>query len=335
MPGLPSAAKSLLKHVLERNVVSEQLRRNQRTLSGDQEAILKAALTTHYFSDLRYYPDPPESYLASSAGARDLSDHLTNRLLVFRSTIVPWIDSVVPLKDARILEIGCGTGASTVAMAEQGAKIVGVDESEGALRVARTRCELHGVEAKFVQANAVDLEKATDQEEFEAVIFFAVLEHMTWEERCASLQAAWRILRSGQHLIVIETPNRLWHTDYHTTDTPFFHWLPDEIAFAYSRFTKRATYNEIFRERSDEALVRFARWGRGVSYHDFVLSLNIPEDCLPVDSYLRLFLQKQRLGGSLLRYSQRQRDEDRLQRIAPNIHPGFLCADLDLAMRKP
>ena len=167
------------------------------------------------------------------------------------------------------------------------------------------------------------------------MIFFAVLEHMTWEERCASLQAAWRILRSGQHLIVIETPNRLWHTDYHTTDTAFFHWLPDEIAFAYSRYTKRETYNEIFREISDEARVRFARWGRGVSYHDFVLSLNIPEDRLPVDSYLQLFLRKQRLGNSLLRYSQRQRDENRLQQIAPHIHPGFLCADLDLAMRKP
>ena len=335
MANLPSAAKHLVKHFLERNVVSEQLRRNHRTLSTSQEAILKEALTTHYFRDLRYYPDPPESYLASSAGSRDLSDHMTNRLHVFRSTIVPWIHSVVPLKNARILEIGCGTGASTVAMAEQGAKVVGVDESDRALRVARTRCALHGVEAEFFQANAVDLEKVANHEEFEAVIFFAVLEHMTWEERCASLQAAWRVLRSGQHLIVIETPNRLWHTDYHTTDSPFFHWLPDEIAFAYSRFTKRETYNEIFREMSDEARVRFARWGRGVSYHDFVLSLNIPEDRLPVDSYLQLFLRKQRLGESLLRYSQRQRDENRLQRIAPNIHPGFLCADLDLAMRKP
>lgn len=335
MANLPSATKHLLKRLLERNVVSEQLRRNHRTLSTDQEAILKEALTMHYFHDLRYYPDPPESYLASSAGERDLADHVTNRLHVFRSTIVPWIHSVVPLKNARILEIGCGTGASTVAMAEQGAKVVGVDESDRALRVARARCALHGVEAEFVQANAVDLERVANHEEFEAVIFFAVLEHMTWDERCASLQAAWRILRSGQHLIVIETPNRLWHTDYHTTDTPFFHWLPDEIAFAYSRFTKRETYNEIFREMSDEARVRFARWGRGISYHDFVLSLDIPEDRLPVDSYMQLFLRNKRLGKSVLRYSQMQRDENRLQRIAPNIHPGFLCAELDLALRKP
>lgn len=335
MANLPSAAKQLVKHFLERNVVSEQLRRNHRNLSAAQAVILQEALTTHYFRDLRYYPEPPETYLVSPAGKRDLADHMTNRLHVFRSMIVPWIHSVVPLGKARILEIGCGTGASTVAMAEQGARVLGVDESDRALQVARTRCTLHEVEAKFVQANAVDLEKVADHQEFEAVIFFAVLEHMTWEERCASLQAAWRILRSGQHLIVIETPNRLWHTDYHTTDTPFFHWLPDEIAFAYSRFTKRETYNEIFREISDEARVRFARWGRGVSYHDFVLSLNIPEDSLPVDSYLQLFLRKQRLGESLLRYSQRQRDENRLQQIAPNIHPGFLCADLDLAMRKP
>ena len=106
MASLPSAAKRLLKHALERNMVSEQLRRNHRTLSTEQEAILKEALTTRFFSDLRYYPDPPESYLASAAGERDLSDHVTNRLQVFRSTIVPSIDLILPLKDASILEIG-------------------------------------------------------------------------------------------------------------------------------------------------------------------------------------------------------------------------------------
>src|SRR5664279_270714 len=330
-----AAAKRVVKYFLDRDVVGEQLRSNHRHLSTDQAATLKDALTAHYFCDLSYYPEPPESYLATSAGERDLADHMTNRLDAFRNIVVPWLNSVVPLRNARILEIGCGTGASTVAMAEQGAKVVGVDESAKALEVARVRFALHGVEAEVVRANAVELEKVANKREFDAIIFFAVLEHMTWEERRASLQAAWRVLRSGQHLIVIETPNRLWHTDHHTSYLPFFHWLPDEIAFAYSPFAKRETYNEIFRGMSDEARVRFARWGRGVSYHDFVLSLNIPEDQLPVDSYLQLFLRQKRRGEFLFRYSQRRRDENSLQRIAPNIHPGFLCADLDLALRKP
>ena len=37
----------------------------------------------------------------------------------------------------------------------------------------------------------------------------------------------------------------------------------------------------------------------------------------------------------IFRYTQRQHDENRLHEIAPNIHPGFLCAELDLALRKP
>lgn len=332
--GFASATKRVIRQFLDRGVVSEELKRNYHVLSAEQETTLKQELQKHYFRDPCYYPEP-EAYLSSAVGERDLADHLVNRLNSFRSTVVPWINSVLPLPRSRILEVGCGTGASTLAMAEEGACVLGIDENERALRVADMRCKLCGVDANFARANAARLDDVAKHGEFDAVIFFAVLEHMTWAERCMSLQAAWRILSSGQHLIVIETPNRLWHTDHHTTDAPFFHWLPDQIAFAYSRFTKRETYNEIFRDMTDEALVRFARWGRGVSYHDFVLSFNIPEDNLPVESYMQSFLKSRRRFASLLPTTERERDEKRLQRIAPNVHPGFLCADLYLSLRKP
>jgi S-adenosylmethionine-dependent methyltransferase len=316
-------------------VVSPQLRKKHRKLTSEQEQILRQALTVHYFSDTLYYPVPPAVYLATPAGKADLTDHLVNRLHSFRTFVVPWLESIFPLAGAKILEIGCGTGASTISLSEQGARVVGVDESEGALEAARVRCGLYGLGAEFIKANAADLKDIANEGEFTAIIFFAVLEHMTWQERSASLRAAWELLRKGQHLIVIETPNRLWHTDHHTTGEPFFHWLQDDMAFAYSRYTKRQIFNEIFREATEESKIRFARWGRGVSYHDFVLSLDLPAESLPIESYLQLFLRRRRFEQVLRRFSRVRRDERRLRNAAPKIHPGFLCTDLNLALRKP
>ena len=42
------------------------------------------------------------------------------RLDFFRNVIVPWIDSIIAIKNLNILEIGCGTGSSTLAFAEKG-----------------------------------------------------------------------------------------------------------------------------------------------------------------------------------------------------------------------
>lgn len=327
--------KKQLRDFLNNRLFTPELRRNHRCLTAAQLSALESALTEHYFNDPQYYPDDPNVYLATPTGQADMADHLTNRLTAFRTLVVPWLDSVFPLRSATILEVGCGTGASTVALSEQGARVVGVDESQGALAVARVRCDLYGVEANFKRANAVELNSSLCESEVTAVIYFAVLEHMTWQERRDSLRAAWQMLQKGQYLVVIETPNRLWHTDFHTTSEPFFHWLPDDIAFAYSRLTQRKIFNEIFREQSEEAMVRFARWGRGVSYHDFVLSLDVPAGALPVASYMQLFLRKKRFEQLLRRYSRTRRDEARLQEIVPAVHPAFLGADLNFALRKP
>jgi predicted SAM-dependent methyltransferase len=72
------------------------------------------------------------------------------------------------------------------------------------LRAAQVHCD-----AKFIQANATELSSFANPGQISAIIFFAVLEHMTWEERLTSLRAAWDLLQKGQHLIVIESPNRL------------------------------------------------------------------------------------------------------------------------------
>lgn len=57
----------------------------------------------------------------------------------------------------RVLDVGCGTGATTVAVAKRlGAErsVHGIDLSDVMIETARTRADLHGVSASFICANA-------------------------------------------------------------------------------------------------------------------------------------------------------------------------------------
>lgn len=54
----------------------------------------------------------------------------------------------------RVLDVGCGTGATTVAIARGGAECVGVDISATMIAAAEARAERAGVDARFLTADA-------------------------------------------------------------------------------------------------------------------------------------------------------------------------------------
>ena len=294
-----------------------------RELDGDALAALRDALRAHYFTE--------------SEPADTLDDHLTGRLTRDRTLVVPWLDAVRRLDGARILEIGCGTGCATVALAEQGACVTGVDLCERSLRVARRRCELHGVEASFTLGNAVEVLEKLDGERFDFVIFYASLEHMTLAERVAAMRGGWDLLAPGDYWCVVDTPNRLWFHDAHTSLLPFFHWLPDELAFAYSRRSPREGFRDRYRILDEESLLHFQRRGRGVSHHELDVALGAAER-LDVASSLAHF-HRSRHRFPLLPWLRRRntvaaRYERLLAEIAPGLHAGFLQPSLDLVIRK-
>lgn len=318
------------------------LRTNHRALKEGGEESLHQSLRAHYFSYGEYFPDPVDVYFSTAAGRADLKAHLTGRLDTMRQTLIPWIDDTVHLAGARVLEIGCGTGSSTLALAEQGAHVYATDVHHGSIQVARDRLGLYGVEAALSCSNARDTFQQLGSAAFDVVAFVGVLEHMTLDERLASLIGAWTTLRSGGYLVVQETPNRLWYRDDHTSYEHFFLWLPDDVAMRYSTRTPRERYNRLFNRMSCESAsirLNFARWGRGVSYHDFVLALDVPASELPVVSCLQLYVREKTRIGSIPRWLSRQpmsrRYEEMLVSMRPELHRGFYLRYLDLILRKP
>ncbi len=305
--------------------------RAPRALSAQGLAALEAAVDAHLARS------GSASYRASREGQRARQQLLHARCERSRRKVVPWLASALPLDGARILEVGCGTGSSSLALAEQGARLTSIDLDAGAIALARRRCELHELAPpEFVAGNAVELLPKLRRGAFDLILFYACLEHMTLDERLAALRASWQRLAPGQLLGVVETPNRLWPIDRHTSLLPFFHWLPDALAFAWSAQSPRASLRERCGEASPEAMREFLRRGRGVSFHEFSLALGCAGP-LPVVSSLAECERRRQPWPRRLRARLRPDTDARcralLRELAPGLHPGFCERNLDLILR--
>lgn len=301
---------------------------NFRTIGKPEFDLLELSLRNNYFARF------PAEYLLTDWGKHDLENHLFRRLDTDRNMIVPWLDDARSLRGTSILEIGCGTGCSTVALAEQGAEVTAVDVNASSLVVASERCRAYGLDVSFAHANATQVHKVFAGRHFDFIIFYAALEHMTMEERMSAMSATWQMLSVGGFWSVIETPNRLWYYDAHTSLLPFHMWLPDELAFEYSRFSPRRNYRELYREYTDEAKLHFLRRGRGVSFHEFELTMK-PVRELRIKSSLNLTNKEGGLRGLVKRrFSNEHRYISLLRSIAPEIHEGFLQSALYLIIEK-
>ena len=89
-----------------------------------------------------------------------------------------WIHQRVPLTDKRVLDVGCGGGILSDAMARLGAQVTGIDLSTKALTVA----QLHALEANTpnVQYREISAEAlaAEEPQQFDVVTCMEMLEHV-------------------------------------------------------------------------------------------------------------------------------------------------------------
>jgi SAM-dependent methyltransferase len=216
-------------------------------------------------------------------------------------------------------------------------EVVATDFCEEFIQVARDRVSLYGLTADFHVCNATDLIERFEPASFDAVALFAVCEHMTLPERLKVIADCWELLKPGGHMIVVETPNRLWAYDSHTAMDNFFLWLPDELALRWVARSKKERFKKKFPDTlpKADATLLLARWGRGVSYHDFCVALRYTPTTLPVESCLQLFYRDARNEHRIYARTWSRRYEEIIHALAPEIHRGFFLEYLDLSLRKP
>lgn len=114
------------------------------------------------------------------------------------------VSSLAPLEHRRVLDVGTGTGRAALALARQGAEVVGVDASGEMLAVARRRAADEGLAVTFDRGDVQALSFADRQ--FDAVVCLRVLMHVPdWR------LALHELCRVAGTTLVIDYP-ALWST---------------------------------------------------------------------------------------------------------------------------
>jgi len=157
-------------------------------------------------SVLEYWDSHPlgKQYVVDNTlqiGSPDFFAHIRPWMGPFK---YPWIMKRIEresagLRDAHLLEIGCGLGFDSVEFLKRGVKVTATDLTPTAVTLARKHCEIEGVYPEDVAVeNALDL--SYDDNTFDAVWARGVL-HVTGNTRQA-IREIHRVVKPGGRAII-------------------------------------------------------------------------------------------------------------------------------------
>ena len=115
-----------------------------------------------------------------------------------------WIRGHVDLGGKRALDIGCGGGILTEAMADAGADVTGIDMAERPLTVARLHQAESGAAVDYRQVTAEELAE-TEAGRFDVVTCLEMLEHVP--DPAEIVRSCFELAKPGGH-VFFSTINR-------------------------------------------------------------------------------------------------------------------------------
>lgn len=110
------------------------------------------------------------------------------------------------LAGASVADLGCGGGFLSLALAELGAVVTGIDLSGAALGEARDQARLCGLRVRFLRADVADCPLESGR--FDFVLLHDVLEHV--EDPGRAVAEAARLLRPGGSIFVSTVDRGFW-----------------------------------------------------------------------------------------------------------------------------
>jgi SAM-dependent methyltransferase len=177
----------------------------------------------------------------------------------------------IGLSHKRMLDFGCGAGASTLIFLRCGAThITGAEVDETLLDISKSRLSdffQNGYQLVKIEYIDGKYHMPFSNQEFDIVWAQAVMEHILPDRRRFVLEELWRVLRKGGLLIIFGTPNRLWFKEFHTSNLLFVNYLPLDLAIWVARHCS----NRISEDQSKEELL--SNGFRGCTYWEIVRAL--------------------------------------------------------------
>ncbi|MBD3197268.1 MAG: methyltransferase domain-containing protein [Candidatus Lokiarchaeota archaeon] len=201
-----------------------------------------------FFSiDREIYEIKGPSYLCDEIKREEDKNYVAKELL----ELINYLPKRI-FKNKVILDFGCGSGASTIILARAlpESKIIALDTNKKLLEIANHRADFYNLKnIDFLLSTNKDDGTPSQLEKFDIVIFNAVIEHLTPQERVSILTNIWHKLHEKGLIIINETPNRLSPFETHTTNLPFINYLPNKLAYYIAnKFSKNLSKNYSWEE---------------------------------------------------------------------------------------
>ena len=114
------------------------------------------------------------------------------------------IDAIAGLEGKAVLDVGCGGGILSEAMARRGARVTGIDLADKPLKVAQLHLLESGLKIEYIKTSAEDLCRMRPRE-YDVVTCMELLEHVP--DPAATVQACRGLLKPGG-LVFFATINR-------------------------------------------------------------------------------------------------------------------------------
>lgn len=105
-----------------------------------------------------------------------------------------YLDRIAALKGKRVLDVGCGGGILSEAMSAAGARVMGIDVGDKALKVAQMHLLESGIEVEYRQVTVEEL-AVERPSEFDVVTCMEMLEHVP--DPASAINACARLVKPG------------------------------------------------------------------------------------------------------------------------------------------
>lgn len=117
--------------------------------------------------------------------------------------LVEGTDHTAPLPAGSAVDIGCGTGDSSIYLARHGWKVTGVDFVPKALDKARAKAAAAGVSVDFAHADATQLSQAGIGSGFQLIVDNGCLHNMADNDRDAYVREVSAVAAPEARLLIV------------------------------------------------------------------------------------------------------------------------------------
>ena len=205
--------------------------------------------------DTFHYSEHFRGLVVNFLRRKEASPHLNDLLGGPNSRVIRFIKQLIPeieyhcgtLNGKRILDFGCGMGASSAALTHYGGKVCAFDIDEKSIEICKQRIQEHGMKDRVQFYCADDIDKVKDSMgNFDLILMNGVIEHIPLSIiglRKRIIKSLFALLNKGGYLFINDSPNRLYPIDFHTTKLWLIPWTMAGSEWAYRRAIKKGRFS--------------------------------------------------------------------------------------------